>query len=40
MPFRIRNCTFLAAGVYEVEFEYDGIVLATQPVRLMEAQVP
>ncbi len=30
--FRIRNCRFPAPGLYEVQFRYNGKVLAQQPL--------
>ncbi|HZY90514.1 MAG TPA: hypothetical protein VFE78_37170 [Gemmataceae bacterium] len=32
LTFRIRGCTFPAAGLYRVEFWYNGAALAQQPL--------
>jgi len=34
VPFRIRNCTFPQAGLYTVQFWYDGTMIEGRPLRM------
>ena len=34
VPFRIRNCPFPKAGLYSVQFWYDGELVEERPLRL------
>jgi hypothetical protein len=34
VPFRIRDCTFPIAGLYSVQFWYEGELVADHPLRL------
>ena len=36
ITFRVRNCSFPAAGVYWVEIEYDGTILIRQRLLLTD----
>jgi hypothetical protein len=34
VPFRIRDCTFPQAGLYSVQFWYDGVLVEERPLRM------
>ena len=34
VPFRIRNCSFPRAGVYSVQFWYEGELVEERPLRM------
>lgn len=34
LPFRIQDCPFPRAGMYVIQFFYDGVVLDERPLRL------
>ncbi len=34
MVFRIRDCRFPRAGLYSIQFWYDGVIIQERPLRL------